>query len=276
MGWGFFVAVLRAPTRRDASCSPTRTHHTHGAPRTQRTRSHIRIARTRLLAPAYAHTRARIYARPHSVPDTTSFARQPVHVARAHMTRCACIHARVYVLARAYARVRVHLYAWPSMDFQAKRVRFSKFCRGGQARFASETTAGSANCLVDACGCPKRAWLFRPVLEASGRCWAVTYRIQARPQATMGAHATYMHAHLNAWLSTHVCGSPYEYVSNHIYVLTSRLMRWHPCMYVGVNAPTWMPNQVCGQPRELMGTQIYAWMSKYKRGSPPVIRGYPR
>ena len=233
-----------------------------------------------VLAPTYA---SHALACSHLHTLTLAHAYTRVHIASAHMTHCACTHARVYVLARAYARVRVHLYAWPSMDFQAKRVRFSKFCRGGQARFASETTAGSANFLVDAYGCPKRAWLFRPVLEASGHCWAVTYRIQARPQATMGVHATYMHAHLNAWLSTRVCGSPYEYMGNHVYMWTSRLMREHPCMYVGVNAQTWMPIQVCGhptricgQPRELMGTQIYAWMSKYKCGSPSVMRGYPR
>lgn len=224
MGWGFFVAVLRAPTRRDASCSPTRTQHTHGAPRTQRTRSHIRIARTRLLAPAYAHTRARIYARPHSVPDTTSFARQPVHVARAHMTRCACIHARVYVLARAYARVRVHLYAWPSMDFQAKRVRFSKFCRGGQARFASETTAGSANFIVDACGCPKRAWLFRPVWRRVGIVglshsppsettsnYGCPCNIYARPFECVAFHSC-------MWGSIRVYGQPRLCVDIHAYV----------------------------------------------------------
>lgn len=156
MGWGFFVAVLRAPTKRGASCSPTRTQHTHGAPRTQRTRVHIRIART-------PHTRARIYARPlvHARSHLRMTCDACTHVA------CTCSHIRVRSCARPLIRVAI-------TGLPSKTREVFQILQGWPGAFGErKQRLGAQTFSWMSVWMPNRAWLLRPVLEESGDVWAI-------------------------------------------------------------------------------------------------------
>ena len=128
------------------------THATYSRPHTHRTHSH-----------SHAHTRARIYARPlvHARSHLRMTCDACTHVA------CTCAHIRVRSCARPLIRVAI-------TGLPSKTREVFQILQGWPGAFGErKQRLGAQPFSWMRVWMPNRAWLLRPVLEASGDVWAI-------------------------------------------------------------------------------------------------------
>ena len=173
------------------------------------------------------------------------------------MTRCACTHARVYVIARAYARVRVHLYAWPSMDFQAKRVRFSKFCRGWPGAFCERNNGWERKLPRGCVWMPKESVAFPP---SFGGEWTLLGCHISHPSETTSHYGC----------PCNIYARPFECVAFHSCMWESIRVCEQPHLCVDIQAYAWASMYVCGCQRANMDAQSSMWTATRTYGHPNI------